>query len=1124
VALFVFGLCAQGASAEPAQISKVGAFAVTANSASLKAEINPQGKNTQFRFEYGTEDCATSVCSVALSGSIPSGSSPVPKEASLEGLSPATLYHFRVIAKHTAEADVSSGDRTFATRTETFLGLPDGRAYEQASPVDKNGNDVLGDVPTIKATAAGGGITFASTFGVPGGKGAQEFPTYLGSRGAGIWSTQGLLPPPSTGERAQVVGWSPDYTEVFSNVSRLESQKLSALIVQSTRGGEPVEITPYVAKADFFYAGQSQDGSVVLFESKSKLIPEALEGFSNLYAWDRETGNLSLAGVTNHETSPPKGSLAGPYEWSEGITAQSLRLGGAFRGFYLRDENAVSPDGSVYFTEVGTGQLYRRLNPTEPQSPLSGTGKCEDPSLACTIHVSASLKTDGEGPNGTDSAGPQPAAFQAASTDGSETFFTSPEKLTNEANTGPEQPPARIERDDLSGGAIETPDFISPQKAVGLAVDGSHVYWAEPAIGAIGRSDLNGENKDPAFITPGPTECEVEGDPGIFEPVESRPRYVAVDAGNIYWTNTGCSDEIGPTAGSGTIGRANIDGEEASVEPAFIEGASNPQGIAVNTTHIYWANSGRSVGTKAIGRATIAGGEVEQEFVKVAFNDRGPSGVALSPTRLYYSSNEEVADNGYIGSLPLGGGEDNSFFFGKAGIREVAVDGSHLYWATQGEEAIGRADLELENLEPKFTPLEGKPNGLTVDNSHLYWATNGEAPTNPGNDLYRYGPEPGELTDLTPDSDGNGAEVQGVAGVSDDGSYVYFAANGVLDGEEKAKPGDCEGPLGSSSGSCSLYLWHEGTVSFVARMLTGSAGKTDALNWAGTPRNQFATASYFPKTSFASADGRSLLFRSREKLTAYENEGVPELYRFKVGEEVSCVSCSPTGEAAGEGPRLGQLLFPGIGPLASVLAVSSRNFSASGDQAFFETSEGLVPEDTNGQAGCPLSGTGVQFYRACTDVYEWEAAGAGSCKEGSPAYSQLNGGCVYLLSTGKSEFPSLFADASVSGKDVFFFTRQALVGQDRDELQDVYDARVGGGLPSQNPAAATICESVESCHGPAQTPPTESAGGSATFVGPGNPVPKHKKQKAKKHKAKNKKHKGKAKKHTRANANGRTGR
>jgi hypothetical protein len=1129
-ALFVFAIGAQGAAAAAPQISKVGVSAVTASSATLKAEIDPKGKNTTYRIEYGTEDCETSAtCTIAGQGPIPGGSSPLVKEALLEGLSPAALYHFRVVATNN-EGEAKSGDRVFATRSASFSGLPDGRAYEQASPVDKNGNDAMGAVPTVKATLSGGGITFASAFGIPGGKGAQALPSYLASRGSANWSTQGLLPPPSVGERAQVIGWSPDYTEVFSNVFRLKAQRESALVVQSTAGGEPVAITPYVPKAEFFYSGQSEDGSVALFESRSKLTLEALEEFPNLYAWDRKTKQITLAGIRNDETSPPKGAIAGSYAWTEGINSQSLRFGGALRGFYLRDERAIAPDGSIYFTEAGTGQLYRRINPTAQQSAFVINGKgeeeCTESDKACTIHISASQKTDGKGPNGTDAAGAQPAAFQAASADGSEAFFTSPEKLTNDANTGPEQALAQIERDDLTGGPVEDKEFISPQRAIGVATDATHLYWVDPQLGTIGRADLSGDSKGPAFIDPGTSKCEVKGEPGVFEDVASTPRYVAVDSGHVYWTNTGCSDEIGALEGTGTIGRADVDGAPASVEAEFISGASNPLGIAVNATHIYWANAGRSAGVRAIARATIGGGEVNQSFIHVIGNGTSPVGVALNATHVYYSSNEEQdGGSAYLLRVPLAGGEQENLFVGKAGVRGVAVDAAHVYWASQagGEEAIGRADLDLTNPNNEFIKLEGKPNGVAVDAAHLYWSTNGESPTNPGNDLYRYGPGKGELTDLTPDgADENGAEVQGVVAASANGKYVYFAANGVLDDAEEAEPGDCEGTLGSAGGQCSLYLWHEGAIGLLGRLNAEGGARSDALNWAATPRDQFGSGGSVPKTSFLSADGQSLLFRSQEQLTAFDNEGVAEFYRFKVGEGIVCATCSPAGEAAaGGGPQLGRITFPNIGPVAAVSAVSSRNFSASGNQFFFETAEALVPEDTNGQGGCPPVGAGGQNYGVCNDVYEWEAAGAGSCSEGSAAFSQINGGCIYLLSTGKSEFPSLFADASADGGDVFFFTREALVGQDKDELQDVYDARVGGGLAAQNPVAVVPCEGSDACHGPVPAPPAEPAAGSATFVGPGNPVPKHKKQNTKKHKAKAHKHKGK---HKRTGAKGRQGR
>ena len=56
-----------------------------------------------------------------------------------------------------------------------------------------------------------------------------------------------------------------------------------------------------------------------------------------------------------------------------------------------------------------------------------------------------------------------------------------------------------------------------------------------------------------------------------------------------------------------------------------------------------------------------------------------------------------------------------------------------------------------------------------------------------GNDLYSFdvgsGQLTNQLTDLTADANPinpNGAAVQGVLGASDDGSYVYFVALGVL--------------------------------------------------------------------------------------------------------------------------------------------------------------------------------------------------------------------------------------------------------------------------------------------------------------------------------------------------------
>ena len=54
--------------------------------------------------------------------------------------------------------------------------------------------------------------------------------------------------------------------------------------------------------------------------------------------------------------------------------------------------------------------------------------------------------------------------------------------------------------------------------------------------------------------------------------------------------------------------------------------------------------------------------------------------------------------------------------------------------------------------------------------------------------------------------------MQGVLGASEDGSRIYFAANGDLDGAGMAEAGNCEANslLSASTGKCSLYLARKG--------------------------------------------------------------------------------------------------------------------------------------------------------------------------------------------------------------------------------------------------------------------------------------------------------------------------
>ncbi len=336
-----------------------------------------------------------------------------------------------------------------------------------------------------------------------------------------------------------------------------------------------------------------------------------------------------------------------------------------------------------------------------------------------------------------------------------------------------------------------------------------------------------------------------------------------------------------------------------------------------------------------------------------------------------------------------------------------------------------------------------------------------------GQDLYVYDTQSHSLEDLTVDASAgdHGAAVIGVLGISDDASYVYFAANGVL--ANGAIPGNCSPkPNANVAGECNIYLLHDGSVKLVTKLSFGvSAGAfvdfNDADNWR---IGQAAGFGRF-KTARVSAGG-TLLFSASGSLTGYDSGGHQEIYRYGPSSQaLQCVSCNPTGAASVEGAKL-ETPAHAYGNLIRS-TVQTRNLSADGNRVFFDSTNALVAADKN----------------SVSDPYEWEADGSGSCKT-----SRDNGGCLYLLSSGESPQPSFFGDASRTGDDAFIFTTQSLVPGDKDQLVDAYDVRVGGGLASQNALGTTPC-SAEACRGTSTAPSDESSPATAGFSGNGNEKP-----------------------------------
>jgi hypothetical protein len=183
----------------------------------------------------------------------------------------------------------------------------------------------------------------------------------------------------------------------------------------------------------------------------------------------------------------------------------------------------------------------------------------------------------------------------------------------------------------------------------GVAVDSSHLYWADESTGAIGRANLDGSGADPSFITGADSPCGI-----------------AVDGAHVYWGNTALGN-------GSTIGRANLDG--SGVNQRFITGARGPCGVAVDTAHIYWANKGALGATSGgtIGRANLDGSGVDQSFITGA-ND--PCGVAVDASHIYWGNIGPKEQSTTIGRANLdGSGVDESFVTGASGPCGIAVDG-----------------------------------------------------------------------------------------------------------------------------------------------------------------------------------------------------------------------------------------------------------------------------------------------------------------------------------------------------------------------------------------------------------------------------------------------------------------
>jgi hypothetical protein len=422
----------------PADVSGILVSEVNTDGALITADINPNGGETTYRVEYGTEDCDLGGCS-SLPVRAPAleevlGTQQV--TVLLTGLKADTTYHYRVVATNDA-AEVEGTEDTLKTygidsyvdncanaQVRKAMGavlLPDCRAYELVSAADAAGYDVRSDLvpgqtPFIARPRAADSLLYSLNYGkVPGVSGEptnHELDPYVATR---------------TGD-----GWTTSYAGI-------------------PVGGPPLQ-DPFGSKP----LGESEDLSTFAFGGPDICSPCFADGKTGI-PLRRDGGPLSQGMLGSLDPGPgavPDGFVAEPL--SGDGTHLIFGSTSAFEG-----DAATGGDVSIYDRNLLTGATHvvSKTPGGENLPCLQGPGSCHSPangdgiaSLAVSedgsrIVVASRVATDSAGNdywhpymNIGDSASTVDLApgsatgvlFDGMTDDGSAVLYTTADKLTSD--------------------------------------------------------------------------------------------------------------------------------------------------------------------------------------------------------------------------------------------------------------------------------------------------------------------------------------------------------------------------------------------------------------------------------------------------------------------------------------------------------------------------------------------------------------------------------------------------------------------------------------------------------------------------------------------------------------------